>query len=182
MTLAASLWAAIQGEAWEDLRTPATAIPLQGQSGDPDADSDGTLLFDATTAEQVSLIFQMPHGWVDGSGVRLHVHWSKSTDAAGGVVWEERHRTIANNAIPGAWSEFAAATTRSQAVASNQAVIIDGWAEIAMTGLKGSDMLHVQIRRNPAATADTYAADVRLFDADLHYRAYGLGSEQEYPT
>jgi hypothetical protein len=43
-------------------------------------------------------------------------------------------------------------------------------------------MLHVIIRRNPAAAGDTYAADAILFDADVHYRVHGLGSEQEYPT
>ena len=182
MTLAASLYAVLQSEAWDDLRTPATAIPLQGQSGDPDAATDGTLLFDASTAEQVSLIYQMPHAWVHGSAVRLHVHWSKSTDAAGDVEWEERHRIIKNNAVPGAWTEWAAATARSQTIASDQAVLIDTWGEITMTDCVGSSMLHVQIRRNPDATDDNYAADAVLFDADLHYRVYGLGSEQEYPT
>ena len=182
MTLAGDLYETMQSQSWDDLRTPATAIPLQGQSGDPDADTDGTLLFDDSSAEQVALLFQMPHAWVYGSGVRFHVHWSKSTDAAGDVVWEEKHRVIKNNAVPGAWTEFAAATSRSQTIASNQAVLIDGFTEIDMTGCVGSSMLHVILRRNPGATADTYAADARLFDADLHYRVHGLGSEQEYPT
>jgi hypothetical protein len=110
------------------------------------------------------------------------VHWGKSTDAAGDVEWEERHRIIKNGSVPGAWTSFAAATARSQTIASDQAVLIDSWAEIAMTGCIGSDMLHVQIRRNPAATDDNYAADAVLYDADLHYRVYGLGSSQEYPS
>lgn len=182
MSIAGSLWASIQGAAWDDLRTPATAIPLQGQSGDPDAAADGTLLFDSSSAEQVSLIYQMPHAWVHGSGVRLHVHWGKSTDAAGDVEWEERHRIAKTNNVPGAWTEWAGATGRSQTVAANQAVLIDSWTEIAMTGCIGSDMLHVQVRRNPAATDDTYAADAVLYDVDVHYRVFGLGSAQEYPT
>ena len=45
-----------------------------------------------------------------------------------------------------------------------------------------------QLRRNASATGaptgvtDTYAADARLWDVDMHYRICGLGSEQEYPT
>ena len=167
---------------WDDLRAPATAIPLQGQSGDPDADTDGTLLFDDSTAEQVSIIWQMPHAWIHGSGVRLHVHWAKSTDAAGDVEWEMRYRTVANGAVASAWSEWAAADARSHTLASDQAVVIDAWSEIAMTGLIGSCMLGVQIRRNPAATDDTYAADARLWEADIHYMVGNLGSEEEYPT
>ena len=182
MTFAGSLYEVMQTESWDDLRTPATAIPLQGQSGDPDVDTDGTLLFDDSTAEQVALIYQLPHAWVEGTGVRFHVHWSKSTDATGDVVWEEKHRIIKNGSVPGAWTTFAAATSRSQTIASNQAVLIDGFTEIDMTGCVGSSMLHVIVRRNPDATGDTYAADARLFDADVHYRVHGLGSEQEYPT
>lgn len=182
MSIAGSLYEVLQTESWEDLRTPATAIPLQGNSGDPDVDTDGTLLFDATTAEQVALIFQMPHAWKHGTGVRVHVHWSKSTDAVGDVEWEMNYRTIANGSVPGAWSGWAAATARSQTIAADQAVIIDAFTEVDMSGLIGSDMLHVLIRRNPDATDDTYAADAVLFDVDCHYRVFGLGSENEYPS
>jgi hypothetical protein len=182
MTLAASLYEVFQTESWDDLRTPATAIPIRGQAGDPDVEAEGTLLFDAGDAEQIALIFQMPHAWVHGSGVRLHVHWAKTTDAAGGVTWEEKHRIIRNGQVPGAWTDWAAATTRNQTIGADQKVLIDGWASITMTGCIGSDMLQTLIRRNPAATADTYAADVRMYEADIHYRVRGLGSEQEYPT
>ena len=182
MTLAAGLWSAIQGEAWDDLLTPATAVPIRGQSGDPGVEAEGTLVFDSTSAEQISLVFQMPHAWVHGSGVRFHVHWGKTSDASGDVQWEEKHRIVRNGAVPGAWTDWAAATTRSQAIASTQHTIIDGWAEITMTGCIGSDLLQVLMRRNPAASKDNYGADARLFYADLHVRRYGLGSEQEYPS
>jgi hypothetical protein len=182
MSVAASLYAAVNGPSWDDLRTPATSIPIRGQSGDPDADDDGSLLFDASTAEQVALLFQLPHSWQHGTGVRFHVHWAKSTDAAGDVVWEYRYRRWANNAIAPAWSDWIAATTRSQTIAADQTTLIDGWPELSMTGLLGSCLLSIQLRRNPDAETDTYAADARLYDADCHYRAYGLGSPQEYPS
>jgi len=181
MTLASSLYIAINGPSWDDLRAPASSIPLQGQSGDPDADVDGTLLFDNSVAEQVGIIFQMPHAW-KSTNVKFHVHWSKSTDAAGDVEWEMRSRIFNNNTVPGAWSSWVAATTRSKAIASDQTVLIDGWAETDMTGLIGSCMISIQLRRNPDATDDTYAADARLWEADLHYQHYGLGSQEEYPT
>lgn len=182
MSVAGSLYAALQGPSWDDLTTPATVVPIRGQSGDPGVEAEGTLVFDKDTAEQIALIFQMPHAWVHGSGFRLHVHWGKTTDAAGDVQWEEKHRIVKNNAIPGAWTDFAAATIRSQAIASTQHTLIDAWPEIAMTGCIGSDLLQVIVRRNPAATKDNYGADARLFYADGHVKKYGLGSEQEYPT
>ena len=182
MTLAAGLWSTIQGQAWDDLRTPATAIPIRGQSGDPDADVDGTLLFDASTAEQVALLFQLPHAWEHGTGVRFHIHWAKTTDAAGDVEWEYRYRRWANGAVAPAWSDWVAATTRNQDIAADQATLIDGWPELSMTGHIGSCLLSIQLRRNPDATNDNYAADARLYDADCHYRVWGLGSEREYPS
>jgi hypothetical protein len=180
MTLAGDLYTAIQGPAWDDVRAPATAIPLQGQSGDPDRDTDGSLLFDASSVEQTAIIFQMPHAW-DGDGVRFHCHWQKTTDAAGDVIWQERHRVWNNNAIAPAWSEWAAATSRSQTIASDQTTLIDGFTEIATTGMRGSCMINIQLRRKADDAGDTYGADAKLWEADLHYKAYGLGSEQEYP-
>jgi len=181
MGIVGGKYTTIQGEAWDDLRAPATAIPLRGQSGDPDPDEDGTLLFDDTTAEQISVIYQMPHAW-DSTPIRPHVHWGKTTDAAGDVVWEYRHRIFNNNTIPPAWSSWIAATTRSQTIGSDQTCLVDGFAEIDMTGKIGSCILSTQYRRNPDAAGDTYAADARLWEADIHYRSHGQGSEEEYPT
>jgi hypothetical protein len=180
-TLAGELYTAIQGDAWDDLVMPVTAIPLQGQSGDPDIDTEGIFLFDDTTAEQVSILYQMPHSW-NHTGVRFHCHWSKSTDAAGDVTWEMRHRIFNNGDVPGAWGSWVAATIRSVAVDATQKVIIDGWAEIDMSAIRLSGWVHLQLRRNPGAAADTYAADARLYGADVHFRRFGLGSAEEYPT
>lgn len=181
MSIAASLWESVQGDAWDDLRAPASAIPIRGQSGDPDSDTDGGLLFDATTAEQVSIIYQMPHAW-ESTGIRFHCHWQKTTDAAGDVEWEMRYRVWNNNAIAPAFSSWIAATGRSQAIASDQTTLVDSWPEIAMTGYRKSCMVNIQLRRNPDAADDTYAADVKLWEADIHYRRYGMGSAKEYPT
>jgi len=84
MTLAADLYNALQGQSWDDLRAPASVIPIRGQSGDPDVDTDGSLLFDAATGEQIAVIWQMPHAW-NSTPIRPHVHWSKTTSGGLGV-------------------------------------------------------------------------------------------------
>lgn len=182
MTIAGALYATINGPSWDDLRAPASAIPLRGQSGDPGTDTDGTLLFDNTSVEQIAVIYQMPHSWDHGSDCRFHIHWAKTTDAAGDVEWEMRYRLFNNNATVPDWSAWAAATSRSKTIAADQSVLIDAWEMLDMTGLIGSSMVSIQLRRNPAASDDTYAADARLWEADIHYQAYGIGSELEYPT
>lgn len=188
MSVAGSLYAALQGSAWDDLRAPASSIPLRGQSGDPDDDVDGSLLFDKDAVEQVAVLYQMPHAWVQGSTVRFHIHWAKTSNASGTVLWEERHRIWDNNAITPDWSAWQKATGVSLATGADQKTRISSFPEFTMTGMKGSCMVSVQLRRNATATGaatgvtDSYAADARLWDMDMHYRVYGLGSAQEYPS
>lgn len=180
MTIAGSLWEAIQGEAWDDLRTPASAIPIRGKQGDPDTDTDGTLLFDSASVEQISVLYQLPHSW-NSTDVRPHLHWSKTTDAAGDVVWQFRYRVFNNGAVAPDWSAWTDASTRSQTIGADQKILIDGFGSVPMAGLRASCMLSIQFRRNTDDAGDTYGADARLWDADVHYRRYGLGSEREYP-
>jgi hypothetical protein len=183
MSLAGSLYTVFQDASWDDLRAPASSIPIRGQSGDPDSDVDGSLLFDGTSAEQVAILYQMPHAWVEGSGVRFHAHWAKTATGAGHVRWEMRYRAWDNNAVTPDWSAWAAATGISLATGTDLKTRISAFPEIAMAGIKGSGLLSIQLRRNSATGADTYnGTDARLWDADVHYRVYGLGSEQEYPT
>jgi predicted RecA/RadA family phage recombinase len=174
-----------QGESWEDLRAPATAIPVRGQSGDPDVELDGTLLFDSATGEQIAVIWQMPHAW-DRDAIRPHVHWSKTTSGTGDVKWEYRYRIANNNAaMATGFSAWVSATGRSMVATGNDAkdyVVIDAFPELSMDGYLGSCIISTQIRRNGAATGDTYGDDARLWEADIHYRVKGLGSETEIPS
>jgi hypothetical protein len=174
----------IMNPRWDDLRAPAALINPVGSTGVPARDDDGSLLFDGagTAPEQIAHIFQTSHSW-DLTPVRPHIHWGKTTNAAGGVVWELRYRIINHNAPPPAWSAWVAAPGRSAVLGSNQNTIVDYWDPIDMTGSRRSDMLSVQMRRNPAATADTYGADARLWELDCHERRLGDGTLDEYgPT
>jgi hypothetical protein len=177
-SLSTSEIASLQGAAryvWRDILGPVTGINPLGQASDPDIDpTDGTLLFDSSTEEVMALVIQVNHDWAGGvidEGLqgRLHVHWSKTTDAAGDVEWEMRHRIFSDGDIPPAWSSWAAADTRSGTVDATQKQLIDGFPDIDMSGQEISCILSIQVRRNPAATDDTYGADAKIWSADMHY-------------
>ena len=73
---------------WDDLTFPATAINPPGQASDPDWDNTkGGWLFDANGTEQLWVIAQMKHGWAQGSDLKPHFHWEKTTSASGTVLW-----------------------------------------------------------------------------------------------
>ena len=69
------------GPRWDDLKFPATAINPPGQASDPDVEAtSGLLLFAAAGTELVYALAQMPHHWEEGSDIKPHVHWTKTTD------------------------------------------------------------------------------------------------------
>lgn len=165
---------------WEDLPGAASTIPLQGQAGDPDRDTDGSLLFSSSSTEQMAILFQVPHEWY-GTNMRLHIHWGKTTDAAGDVVWETRTRVWNVGDVPPSWSAWQARTGRSETIAADQRTLIDVMPELDMTGIQRSAMVSVQARRLQSDPSDDYAADARLWDCDLHHQRWGFMFAEEYP-
>lgn len=161
---------------WDDLRAPATGINPPGAASDPTVGEDGSLRFSATSENLIAVLMQMPHAWKEGSTIRPHLHWSKTTDAAGNVIWEERHRVLPLGSPPPAWSAWAPANARSAEPGSTQNQTMDFFPEIEMTGHPISTMISFQIRRNPAAAGDDYAALAALWEFDVHYQKDAIGS------
>ena len=51
-----------------------------------------------------------------------------------------------------------------------------------MTGKRESCMICVKFRRLPSHASDTYAADARFLEFDIHYQSNKDGTEDEYPA
>jgi len=166
---------------WTDLRAPASSINPAGQAAGADIDAtDSSLLFASNATETAAVILQMPHEWKEGSEIRPHIHWSKTSDAAGGVEWEYRYRVFNVGDVVPAWSDWLAADSQSSDPGATQAMVIDGFPDIDMTGFTLSAMISVAIRRNVDATDDTYAADAKLWEFDIHYQIDSRGSAEEF--
>lgn len=171
------------GLRWDDLRFPATGISVGGFASPPDVETDtGLLLFDGTTTvESVGIIAQMPHSWREGSEVKPHVHWNKTTDAAGGVLWTLRYKILEIGEVETAWSDTISATlVPALDPGSTQAHAISEFPAIDMSGYHLSDMILVQLGRLYSDPSDTYEADVRLLEFDIHYQIDSHGSREEY--
>lgn len=168
---------------WDDFRTPATEVPVSGATGEPDRADDGGLLFANDLVEQVPLIYQLPHNWPAGTPVRPHVHWKKSADGAGGVMWEIRYRVWNLHELTPAWSAWLQPAGRSMTLSTTQETLIDYWDEIDLTGIEKSAMISIQLRRNTADATDTYGDDAKVWEFDLHRLQLGDGTYAEYgPT
>ena len=167
---------------WDDLRFPATAINPPGQAGDPDFDTtNGTWLFDAGGTELIYLMAQMPHAWKEGSIIKPHIHWYKTTSAAGNVMWQMDYKKFPIGEVGDAAFTTLTATTTVSGTPDNdtaQEHLLTSFADIDMTGLTLSDMLLMKISRIGANAADTYGADCALMEFDIHMQINTLGSEQ----
>jgi hypothetical protein len=170
---------------WDDLRFPAQGINPAGSAAPPTvdtADYPGSLLFATNATNIIAGIAQLPHGWDYGSEIRPHVHWSKTSSASGGVVWQFRYAMADIGGTFGAYSDWetgTAAVSDSDTAHKHALVAFSG---IDMTGIGGSGIVAWQIQRKHDDAADTYAASARLWEFDIHYQARDLGSDTEIPT
>jgi hypothetical protein len=165
---------------WDDLRFPATAINPPGAESDPDWDTDkGGWLFDDSGTEVLYLIAQLPHSWFEGSDIAPHLHWEKTTSATGNVLWRLEYQ----------WCPIGEARESEETLnASVPAVSSDvadthqltSFGHVSATGKQISDMLVMKLSRIGGDELDTYAADARLLEFDIHYQNDSLGSIQEF--
>lgn len=167
---------------WDDLRAPAVAINPPGAASDPGRDANtGWLLFDAGGVELIYITYQLPHGWIEGSAVSFHVHWHKSTSAAGNVAWRMRYRRSNIGTVWTPWSDpeiVRTPTVGDQNTKELQA--LTAFTDIPMPNCTVSANLLVELARIGNDAGDTYGADAVLTDCDLHYQLNQPGSVQLY--
>lgn len=170
---------------WDDLRFPAQGINPAGSAAPPSVDTatyPGSLLFASNTTNTIAGVAQLPHGWVYGSEIRPHVHWSKSTSAGGGVAWQFRFAVADIGGVFSAYSDWETATASVADSDTAHKHAISSFSAIDMTGVGGSGLVAWQIQRKHDDVSDTYAADARLWEFDIHFQAWDLGSDTEIPT
>lgn len=168
---------------WEDLRFPATAINPPGAASDPDWDaSNGGWLFDAGGTEVLYVLAQLPHSWAEGTTLHPHVHWEKSTSAAGNVLWQLRYQWSPIGKVRESLVTLNSTTVKFPSTDPNTANLqmITELGHIQATGKNVSDMLVMRLERVGGNAADTYGADARLLEFDIHFQKNALGSEIEY--
>ena len=171
--------------AWDDLRFPVNGINPAGTASPPTVDDTtfaGSLLFAHNAENIVAGIAQMPHAWLRGSEIHPHVHWSKSTSAAGGVVWEFAYSIADVGGTFGAYSDWAAATDRVPDSDTAHKHALSSFPAIDMSAFKESTCIAWKVRRNPDATADDYGAAARLWEFDIHYQVAKFGTVNEIPS
>jgi len=170
---------------WDDLKSPATAINPPGQASDPDVEAaSGLLLFDAGGTELVFILQQMPHQWAEGTAIIPHVHWQKTTSAAGDVLWRLRYKHAPiGEVMDAAWSSAIDVTEPVAGTPDTDTAdyhMISSFGELDMTGYTISHCILYELSRVGGDASDTYGADARLLEFDSHIQVDSQGSIQEF--
>jgi hypothetical protein len=167
------------GVHWDDLRFPVTAINPPGVESDPDVDAtDGTLLFDDAATEVIFVQAQMPHEWLMGSEIHPHVHWCKTSGAAGTVAWTLAYKWADIGEAFGDWSTADTATLEVSDADTAGVHALSEFAAITVPANGVSSMFLFKLSR--VGASDTYGADAKLLEFDLHYQIDSRGSDSEY--
>jgi hypothetical protein len=175
----------VSAPVWDDLRFPSQSINPPGALVDPDVESTtGLLLFDDGRIEIAAGVAQFPHSWLVGSAIVPHVHWQKTTSAAGNIAWRLEYELVNNGAV--AAMDYGSALTVNAPVSgmtdddtANQ-VLISSFGQIDMTGASLSSLLLWRLSRLGGEAEDTYGADARLIEFDIHYQIDSNGSMTEF--
>lgn len=168
-------------EPWDDLRFPATGLNPPGAVSDPGRDNtDGCFVFDAASTELITGVAQMPHAWKEGSVIRPHIHWAKTTSATGAVVWQFEY----------AWANLGEVSPTLSTPITGTLMVSDGntvnkhaltsFGSISGVGKKVSSILKWRLTRVGGDGGDTYGADAKLLEFDIHYQVDSSGSTTEY--
>lgn len=157
---------------------PATAPTL-------DPNGEGFLFGGGTTDNVAVLGVQINHDCLQGAvTIYPHVHWRKTTAAAGNVTWRLEAKSAAVGGDFGAFAQVGTdvSTPIGATIDNNTAErhLITSFGSLSLTvGL--STMLVFRLTRVASNTGtDTYNADVLAMSFDFHYPVDTPGSVSQY--
>lgn len=166
---------------WDDLRFPASnSSSIDGFQ--PSVESEtGLLLFSATFDRKIGYLAQLPHWWKEGSTIKPHVHWQKTTSEAGNVLWRLGYKWAPiGEVMDASFSILSSATPAVSDADTADVGAITALGDIDATGKTISDMLVMVFSRLGSDALDTYGEDARLLEFDLHIQRDGNGSTEEF--
>jgi len=170
---------------WEDLRFPAQGINPPGNVGDPAVSTvTGLLEFSGTADNLIAGAAQMPHGWLEGTNVRPHIHLRFPTLAASKANrWKlEYDLGSVLGVFESNYGTYAHSDTITVANPNDIKLhALADFSEIDMAGHTVSAVIMWRLFRlanSDAADNDTTTSV--LVELDFHYRADAGGSVQEY--
>jgi len=169
---------------WDDLKVNVTLLKDKGIKKPQvneflDAGAGPGLFlywFDKNEEEELFFTVQMPHGWLEGSTIKPHVHWT-ANDGAGDVEW----------ALEYTWSNvsdtFSTTTTTLTGYTpistyADYKHMLTSLGDMDANGKTLSSIILCRIFRKAGSTNDDFTKDAGLLQIDFHYQIDSDGSNE----
>ena len=139
--------------------------------------------FSATVMQQFWIVFHVPHDYVPGTDIYLHVHWSNAaaTPNTGNVIWGFEY-SFAKGYNQQAFPASTTVTVTQACPATRYQHNIAETTAITISGMEVDGLLMCRIYRNAAAGGDTCTDAVFAHMADMHYQSTGVPTKNKnYP-
>lgn len=139
--------------------------------------------FSATVMQQFWIVFHVPHDYVPGTDIYLHIHWSNAaaTPNTGNVIWGFEY-SYAKGYNQQAFPASSTVTVTQACPATRYQHNIAETTAITISGMEVDGLLMVRIYRDAAAGGDTCTDAVFGHMADMHYQSTGVPTKNKnYP-
>lgn len=139
--------------------------------------------FSATVMQEVFMVFHIPHDYVPGTDIFLHMHWSNAaaTPNTGNVVWGFEY-AFAKGFNQAAFPAFTTITVTQACPATRYQHMVAETAAIAIAALEVDGLLLVRAYRDAAAGGDTCTDAVFGHTADVHYQSSNMATKAKAPN
>lgn len=186
---------------WRDI-TGQAQIRSTG-SNDPtfslyEASTIRQFLFSPTSMNELYLNYHIPHDYVIGTDLYIHVHWSQTTvdtgngGAPGNAKWyfvlnyakghDQAAFLASANVKTASVVQTASSTIRQHMIA--EAVITDGvgTALLDRSTIEPDGIIFCRMYRDGADVADTVNVGTFVHFVDIHYQSKNVGTKQKAPN
>lgn len=139
--------------------------------------------FSATVLQEVFIVFHIPHDYVPGTDIFLHMHWSNAaaTPNTGDVRWGFDY-AFAKGFDQAAFPAFTTITVTQASPATRYQHMVAETAAITIAALEVDGLLLVRAYRDAANAGDTCTDAVFGHTADIHYQSSNMATKAKAPN
>lgn len=172
----------VLGGRWDDVQLLTVARTVGGVSAVSAGLYRGGLYLLEFTQNQTKELYgsiELPHDYMEGTSLVLHVHWAtNSTDATGGGVRWECEYSLANPTDGSAETYTASVQSTQTVAAGNRQYTTNSFDIATITNVGGtiSTLFSFTIRRLGTDGADTYPVSAFIKSFALHIQKDTIGS------
>jgi len=138
----------------------------------------GSWLFDKNQDERLEFVYELPHSYMEGTDVEVHVHWCPVDTDTGDVSWRFGYSWANINGtlpVPGAELIGTAADPADGTAFKHQ---YHDLGEMDGTGKTISSVITAYLYRD--VSEDDYDADAAMLSIDFHIKKDARGSKEEH--